>query len=215
MKKKGFFITFEGSEGSGKSIQAEILASHLREEGFEIVVTREPGGTRVGELIRTITHNPENVDLNPITEAYLMAAARAQHIYDVILPALKSKKIVICDRFLDSSTAYQGYGRKLGAKVIEDLNKLAVNGVEPDLTILLNVSVELGLRRRQNGMKKIDRLDLQQKDFYKRVTDGYLIIAGKHKNRIFTIDAKNSIEGIAKLIWQKVKKLLLTSSKTP
>lgn len=205
--KKGVFITFEGNEGSGKSIQVEILASHLREEGYKVVVTREPGGTRIGEHIRGITHDPENVDLDPKTESYLMAAARAQHVEEVILPALKSGKIVICDRFLDSSLAYQGYGRNLGEETITSLNKLAIGNIKPDLTILLDVPIDIGLRRRQNGRKRIDRLDLQQKDFYKRVDRGYKIIAEKYPKRYFVISAKKPIEAIAKIIWEKVKKV--------
>src|SRR5689334_11203069 len=130
---RGFFITLEGGEGAGKSIQVEILVSHLHEEGLSVVVTREPGGTRIGEQIRAITHNAENVDLDPTTEAYLMAAARAQHVRETIEPALESGRIVVCDRYVDSSIAYQGYGRKLGEKVIVDLNGLAVNGAKPDL----------------------------------------------------------------------------------
>ncbi len=208
MNKKGIFITFEGNEGSGKSIQVEILASHLREESYEVVVTREPGGTRIGEHIRSITHDPENVDLAPATESYLMAAARAQHVSEVILPAISSGKIVICDRFIDSSIAYQGYGRKLGEKTIKELNKLAVGNIEPDLTILLDVSVEIGLLRRRNGRKKIDRLDLQQKDFYNRVSVGYKKLVKNDKSRFFVIAGSQPIEDIAKQIWEKVKQII-------
>lgn len=208
MSKKGIFITFEGNEGSGKSIQVEILVSHLREENYDVVVTREPGGTRIGEHIRSITHDPENVDLGSRTEAYLMAAARAQHVSEVILPAIKSGKIVICDRFIDSSIAYQGFGRNLGEKTIKDLNKLAVGDIEPDLTILLDIPYETGIKRRQNGRKKIDRLDLQQKDFYKRVNTGYKKIAKEYPKRVFTVNAIKPIEDIAKIIWEKVKKIV-------
>ena len=177
--KKGFFLTFEGGEGAGKSIQVEILVSHLHEEGYEIKVTREPGGTRIGEQIRAITHSSENVDLEATAEAYLMAAARAQHVEQVIYPSLEAGKIVVCDRYVDSSIAYQGYGRKLGAQKIAELNILAVNNALPDLTILLNVSIELGMRRRKKSLKPTDRLDLQQKGFYERVHAGYLELAKK------------------------------------
>src|SRR3989344_8787457 len=164
--KRGFFITFEGGEGSGKSIQVEILASHLHEEDYPVVVTREPGGSRIGEQIRAITHDQENVDLNPVTEAYLMGAARAQHVAQIIEPAIVAGKIVICDRYVDSSIAYQGYGRKLGAETIEKLNELAVNGATPDLTILLDVPVGIGMDRRAKSRKVKDRMDLQEKSFY-------------------------------------------------
>ncbi|MEK7544340.1 MAG: dTMP kinase [Patescibacteria group bacterium] len=206
--KRGFFITFEGGEGAGKSIQAEILASHLREEGYPIVVTREPGGTRIGEQIRAITHNQENVDMEATTEAYLMAAARAQHVAQIIEPAIASGKIVLCDRFVDSSIAYQGYGRKLGAEVISSLNALAINGAKPDLTLLLSVSPDVGQKRRSKSDKTKDRLDLQQHDFYSRVHDGYLALAKNESNRYVVINAEESIVNVAQTIWDEVQKRL-------
>lgn len=168
-------------------------------------MTREPGGSRIGEQIRAITHNQENVDLDPVAEAYLMAAARAQHVRQIIAPALESGKIVVCDRFVDSSLAYQGYGRKLGVEVVTGLNALAVNGAKQDLTILLNVTPEVGLKRRNKSHKANDRLDLQQHDFYARVHDGYLALAKKDPNRYVVIDAAKSIEEVAAQIWNVVK----------
>lgn len=208
LMKRGYFITFEGGEGAGKSIQVEILASHLREEGFPIVVTREPGGTRIGEQIRSITHNQENVDMEATTEAYLMAAARAQHVTQIIEPALAAGKIVLCDRYVDSSIAYQGYGRKLGAETIKSLNMLAVNGAVPDFTILLDISPEVGLKRRAKSRKGVDRLDMQQKDFYTRVHLGYLALAKQEPNRYVVIDAGKSIETVAGAVWESVKRNL-------
>ena len=205
--KRGYFITFEGGEGAGKSIQIEILASHLREEGYPIVVTREPGGTRIGEQIRAITHDTENVDMEATTETYLMAAARAQHVTQIIEPALTAGKIVLCDRFVDSSIAYQGYGRKLGADTITDLNALAINGAKPDLTLLLSVTPEVGNKRRSKSDKTKDRLDLQQHDFYSRVHDGYLALAKQEPNRYVVIDAGKSIETVAGSVWESVKKI--------
>lgn len=202
--KRGYFITFEGSEGAGKSIQVEILASHLREEGYSIVVTREPGGTRIGEQIRAITHNQENVDMESTTEAYLMAAARAQHVAQIIEPAIAAGKIVVCDRYVDSSIAYQGYGRKLGSDVIANLNALAVNGAKPDLTLLLSLPPEVGQKRRSKSAKTKDRLDLQQHDFYSRVHDGYLALAKKEPNRYVVINAEKSIVEVAETIWNEV-----------
>ena len=202
--KRGYFITFEGSEGAGKSIQVEILASHLREEGYPIVVTREPGGTRIGEQIRAITHNQENVDMEATTEAYLMAAARAQHVAQIIEPAIAAGKIVLCDRYVDSSIAYQGFGRKLGADTIAGLNALAVNGARPDLTLLLSISPEIGQKRRSKSDKTKDRLDLQQHDFYARVHDGSLVLAKKESNRYVVINAEKSIVQVAQTIWDEV-----------
>ena len=205
---RGFFITFEGLEGAGKSIQVEILTSHLSERGYPIVVTREPGGTRIGEQIRAITHNTENVDLTATTEAYLMAAARAQHVNQIIEPGLAAGKIIICDRFVDSSIAYQGYGRKLGPDVIARLNEVAVNGAKPDLTFYLDIPVELGLNRRKKSNKVNDRLDLQQKEFYNRVHEGYAEIVKKNQKRYVIIDATQTIVDSASQIWKIVEQKL-------
>ena len=206
--KRGYFITFEGGEGAGKSIQVEILTSHLREDGYPVVVTREPGGTRIGEQIRTITHNQENVDLDPVAEAYLMGASRAQHVRELIEPALQAGKVVVCDRYVDSSIAYQGYGRKLGADTIAHLNELAVNGAIPDMTLVLDVSPQVGLERRGKTAKK-DRLDFQQEDFYDRVYRGYEELAKKDPDRYVIIDASKPIEEVAMAIWKHVKTALL------
>lgn len=206
--KRGFFITFEGGEGAGKSIQVEILASHLHEDGYNVTVTREPGGTRIGEQIRAITHNQENVDLDAVSEAYLMAAARAQHVAQIIEPSLENGKVVVCDRYVDSSVAYQGYGRKLGADIIAQLNALAVNGAVPDLTILLDVPPEVGLRRRGKSLKPKDRLDLQQKDFYERVHKGYLHLAKKDASHYLVVDSTKPIESVSTMIWKRVQTAL-------
>lgn len=200
----GFFITFEGIEGSGKSTQVGLLGSKLKEGGYNIEVTREPGGTRIGELIRNITHNKDNVDLTAVSEAYLMGASRSQHVREIIRPALEAGKIVVCDRFIDSSLAYQGYGRNLGEETIWQLNTLALDGVSVDLTILLEIPVEEGLSRR-NGSDKRDRLDLQQKDFYQRVHDGYKKLAEKHNNRFVVIDSSKPIMEVAEKIWEEVR----------
>lgn len=206
--KRGFFITFEGGEGSGKSIQVEILASHLHEEGYQVKVTREPGGTRIGEQIRAITHSSENVDLDARTEAYLMAGARAQHVEQVIFPSLEAGHIVVCDRYVDSSIAYQGYGRKLGADVIEKLNELAINGAIADLTILLDIPVGEGMKRRTKSLKAKDRLDLQQVEFYERVYKGYVERAKKYPQRFVIVDATKSIEAVSLRIWKVVQEAL-------
>lgn len=190
-------------EGSGKSTQVGILAGKLREKGIDVVVTREPGGTRIGELIREITHSRDNVDITAACEAYLMAASRAQTVREIIRPALVAGKVVIADRFFDSSLAYQGYGRQFGEEKIAALNKLATDGVMPDITFFLDVSPKLGFTRR-NGTKKIDRLDLQPPDFYNRVYEGYKNLSQKHKNRYIVIDGGKSIEHIAQTIWHTV-----------
>jgi len=214
------FISFEGLEGSGKSTQAGLLAGKLKEKGFPVIATREPGGTRIGESIRAITHGKENVDLTAAAEAYLMAASRAQHVREIIKPALESGKIVICDRFLDSSLAYQGYGRGLGEETIWELNRLAMDSLfsfffpphiphNPQiphipLTIFLDVPPAIGFARR-NNTDKIDRLDLQQKDFYQRVYEGYKKLAEKYKERYITIDSSKPIGEVAETIWTKIE----------
>jgi len=200
---KGKLITFEGIEGSGKSTQVGLLSSKLREEGYQIIAIREPGGTRIGEQIRDITHNRENVDLTAVTEAYLMTASRAQLVREMIKPALKEGKIVIADRFVDSGLAYQGYGRNLGLDLILELNKPALDGVFPDLTIFLDVTPQVGFSRR-NGSDKIDRLDLQQKDFYDRVYRGYKEIIRKDRKRFMVIDSTKSIDEVKIVIWKNV-----------
>lgn len=202
-KTKGIFISFEGIEGSGKSTQVGLLASRLREQGKEIVVVREPGGTRIGEQIREITHNRENVDLTAVSESYLMAASRAQLVREMIRPALTDGKIVIADRFIDSSLAYQGFGRQLGEEVIWTLNQLAIDDVIPDLTVFLDVPPDIGFQRR-NSTYKIDRLDLQQKDFFERVYRGYKKLAEKYKERYVIIDGDDTIDQTARKIWEKV-----------
>ena len=200
---KGKLITFEGIEGSGKSTQVGLLSSKLREEGYQIIAIREPGGTRIGEQIRDITHNRENVDLTAVTEAYLMTASRAQLVREMIKPALKEGKIVIADRFVDSGLAYQGYGRNLGLDLILELNKPALDGVFPDLTIFLDVTPQVGFSRR-NGSDKIDRLDLQQKDFYDRVYRGYKEIIRKDRKRFMVNDSTKSIDEVKIVIWKNV-----------
>lgn len=207
MKKQSFFISFEGLEGSGKSTQIAKLVKKLKTQGYEVVATREPGGTPIGEKIRKITHDKNNSELTAKTEAYLMSAARAQHVEEVIKPALKQKKIVICDRFLDSSLAYQGYGRKLGVETIEELNRLAVDDLMPDLTVYLDITPEEGTKRR-NGTNKLDRLDLQSKEFYSRVYAGYRQLLQKNRGRFLVLDAEDTPENIATLIWEEVEKKL-------
>jgi dTMP kinase len=204
--KRGLFIVFEGGEGAGKSTQIRLLAEKLRKEGMPVVVTREPGGTRIGELVRAITHDIENSDLDPVAEAYLMAASRAQYVREVIVPAMDSGKIVISDRFVDSSIAYQGYGRELGGDVIARLNKLAADGARPDIVILLDLDPVIGQKRLDKEGKIRDRLDMQQKDFYKRVRNGFLALAKKFAERYVVIDATATVSEVAFVIWNEIKR---------
>lgn len=201
---KGLFISFEGTDASGKSTQIRLLADWLESKGFSPLITREPGGTAIGEKIREILLDRANSEMLPVTEAFLYAASRAQHVGQVIRPALEEGRIVITDRFVDSSIAYQGYGRALGS-VVEEINAPAVDGVMPDLTILLVVDPEdMRLRRDAAGE---DRIEAEGTAFQRAVREGFLKIAEKDEKRFLVIDGRRSIEDIAGEIRSAVEAL--------
>ena len=195
----GFFITFEGIDFCGKTTQAKKLASYLREKGYDVVLIREPGGERISEKIRKILLSEKNAEITSMTELLLYIASRAQLTQRVILPSLKEKKIVICDRYSDSSLAYQGYGRGLNISWVEFLNKISTSGLAPHLTILVDVPVNMGLKRKSKKSK--DRIETEKKNFYQKVRKGYLESAKKRKKRYVVIDGRKGIEQT----WQKVK----------
>ena len=203
----GLFITFEGADGSGKSTQARFLAEGLRELGFDVVLTREPGGCPVAEKIRDIVLDKNNTDILDITEAYLYAAARAQHVHEVILPALKQGKIVVCDRFIHSSVAYQGYGRNLGKERVLEINKHAVDGCLPDITFFITVNPESAFDR-MNEQKERDRLETQEQAFYDRLFKGYLKILEDEKDTIIPIEAKGTKFETKEIVLAKAKAIL-------
>jgi len=181
------FITFEGIEGSGKTTQIRLLAERLSGAGRSVVATREPGGCPIADAIRQILLHPGNNALVPRAELLLYAAARAQHVDEIIQPALREGKIVLCDRFTDATTAYQGYGRSLDLEMIDRLNRLATDGLFPDLTILLDMSAEEGLRRakRRNVEQDLgdeDRFEQESLSFHRRVRQGYLALASREKH---------------------------------
>ena len=193
---KGYFISVEGSDGSGKSTQLKNIVAYLERIERDMVVTREPGGTPLSEKIRDLLLDPENKEMTSITEMLLYAAARAQHVEEKIIPALGEGKVVLTDRFVDSSVAYQGYGRGLG-DVVWEVNKIATAGVMPDLTIFLDLPYELGIERKKNEEGHVlDRLELQQSAFHKRVYNGYLEVCKKEGKRIQRIDASKSPEDV-------------------
>lgn len=175
---KGMFITFEGPDGSGKSTQINMLMEYLKNKGYQVVYTREPGGTKISEKIRNIILDNENSEMYPECEALLYAAARAQHVEELIRPALDSGKIVICDRFVESSVVYQGIGRGLGDKKVRDINDFAINGVYPDFTVMLMISYEEGLKRKKN-QRELDRLENSGDDFHRKVYRAYVKLAEK------------------------------------
>jgi dTMP kinase len=196
---KGLFISFEGIEGSGKSTQSQQLADHFRKKGFSVVMTAEPGGTRISVQIRKLLLSTENMEMTPLTELLLYNAARVQHIGQVILPALDRGEIVITDRFSDSTTAYQGYGRGIDLKLIDSLDLLATGRRRPHLTILLDVDVETGLKRNR-AVNKRDRLELEEISFHKRVRKGFISIAAKEPDRVKRIDCSRDIETVSRAV---------------
>jgi len=200
--KKGAFITFEGPEGAGKSTQIKLLSEYLEKmlPANSLIITREPGGTELSEHIRNIVkHHQGNEPLFAETEVLLFAASRAQHVRNLILPAIGNKKIVLCDRFFDSTTAYQGYARGFPLDFIANLNNFASCGVSPDITFLLDISPEAGLKRAKTRAGELfanDRLENEKIDFHRKVRNGFLKIAGKETDRIKVIDADNTPDAI-------------------
>jgi dTMP kinase len=192
---KGIFISFEGIEGAGKTIQSKLLCEYLLRKGYKVILTEEPGGTRIGLKIRELLLSVENKGMTPVTELLLYNASRAQHIKEVILPALKRGSVVITDRFVDSTVAYQGYGRGIDLSLIYSIEKVVTGGLKPDITTLLDLDAETGLKRNR-GINKTDRLELEDVEFHKLVRSGYLEIASKEPGRIKLIDASEGIEEI-------------------
>ena len=193
--KRGIFITFEGPDGSGKTTQIRLLKDELEKRGERVVLTREPGGTPISEAIRSILLDPAHKEMDGVTEALLYAASRAQHVAEKIRPALKEGAIVLCDRFMDSSIAYQGYARGLGDDV-RIINEFAVQGTLPDITFFMDISAEAGKRRAQERAR-LDRLEQEDLSFHEAVYDGYLQLAARYPDRYVRIDAARGIEEIA------------------
>jgi dTMP kinase len=195
--RRGLFITLEGIDGTGKSTQLRLLVQHLKERGLAVRVTREPGGTKVGERIRKILLASTTTHLAPLAELALMYAARAQHLQEVIRPALAQGQIVVSDRYNDASVAYQGYGRELGVETVRAFDRIICARTQPDLTIVLDLAPPLSLRRtrgRQSRRKsKQERFELQGMNFHKRVRDGYLAIARKQPRRVKVVRADRPV----------------------
>ena len=197
MNEKGIFITFEGGDGSGKSTQIKKLMKYLEGKGYSVVLTREPGGTPIGEKIRDIILDKKHAEMAPMTEAMLYAASRAQHVEEVIKPALNAGSVVICDRFIDSSLAYQGYARGLGDSVM-NINEYALDGIMPDLTFLMKIDPRKGKKR--IGGREADRIEREALEFHQRVYDGYEKLEKESGGRIVGIDATGKVNDIAEEI---------------
>lgn len=206
-KSLGRLISFEGSEGSGKSTQISRLAARFQKNKREVVTVREPGGTELGEQIRNIiVHNSKGDEMCAETELLLFAAARAQLVREVIAPALIADKIVLSDRFLDSSTVYQGIARNLAADPVAQINLFAIGNVMPHLTIVIDVPTEVSLARlKQRASDLPDRMERENIDFYTKVREGYLVLAKGMPERIVVVDGTKSADAIEKKIWSEVK----------
>lgn len=203
----GLFITFEGMDGCGKSTQIRFLAEELTERGYEVLKTREPGGCPISENIRKILLDIDNGEMTDVTEALLYAAARAQHVEQVIKPALKEGKIVLADRFLDSSLAYQGIGRDLGVRPILEIGAFSTGGLKPNKTFFLDLPPEKAFKR-MNEHKKKDRLETQQKEFYTKIYNGFVGLVNSEPDRFIIIDVSGTKQETHSLIVKKMNEIL-------
>ncbi len=203
------FITFEGIDGSGKTTQMRLLGKRLRARGRDVYETVEPGGTAVGQQIRRILLDSTNQDLRPTAELLLYFASRAQNLEQCIVPALRAGRVVLCDRFTDSTLAYQGYARGLGAGTVLALDRIACRGLSPDLTLLIDVDVDTGLARMRarnaNGTAGETRLDDEPREFHRKVRDAYLVIARENPGRIRVIDGRGAPEEVAARVWENMQ----------
>jgi dTMP kinase len=221
-RQRGKFITFEGLDGVGKSTQLENLAGWLRERGLDVITTREPGGTILGQNLRSVLLSSRTAGLSPLAEMALMFADRAQHIDEQILPALQRGQWVLCDRFTDSSEAYQGFGRQLGSDAVLTLHKILCHDLKPDLTILMVSDLDHNLsraRKRNREQAKLtaddeNRFEKENRAFHQRVLDGFLNIAKREPERVIEIDARASMTAVKAKIAAVVEERLLTNSKS-
>ena len=200
------FITFEGPEGSGKTTVIREITQRLESEGWEVVVTREPGGVKTGEDIRKILLEGEAIDDR--SEALLFAASRREHLVNKVLPALREGKVVLCDRYIDSSLAYQGYARGIGVEEVRSINEFAINGLYPDLTFYLDIRASVGIQRINDNQRTQNRLDREKLDFHEKVVEGYRQIIHNEPNRFAVINAEQSIEEVVNSAYESIIKYL-------
>ena len=205
---RSLFITFESVEGSGKTTQMNMLHAHLLRMNVDVVATQEPGGTRLGEEIRRILLNPAFREMHPMTETVLYAADRAQHIYEVIKPALDQGKMVICDRFIDSSLAYQGVARRVGMEGVQNLNEWITDDLYPDLTFLLEIPFRIGLKRLAKRKKSVDRMEGEPESFHEQVQEAYKTLAKFFSHRFVVLNGADKPENIHHRVMQEVQKLM-------
>lgn len=204
------FITFEGVDGSGKSTQIELITAHLTRLGADFLLTREPGGTPLGDKLREILLDPANTGMSLVTEAFLYSASRAQLVEDVIRPALAAGRLVLCDRYVDSSLAYQAYAGGLSREFVRDINLVATGGLKPDLTILFDLDPLEGARRRQvKGETGPDRIEERSLEYHRRVREGYLALARAEPGRFLVIDSADTVESIHRQVVDAVQRFLI------
>ncbi|MCH1626960.1 dTMP kinase [Fredinandcohnia quinoae] len=196
---KGYFITIEGPEGAGKTTILSIVQQELLKKGYDVISTREPGGIDIAEQIRSVILDKKNTKMDSRTEALLYAASRRQHLAEKVIPALQEGKIVLCDRFVDSSLAYQGHARGLGIDEVLSINEFAINGLMPSLTLFFDIEPEAGLARiAKSNSREVNRLDLENMNFHKKVYEGYLKVAERFKERYQKVDATLPLEAVSK-----------------
>ncbi len=205
--KRGVFITFEGNDGAGKTSVCLAVKKQLEQEGYDVIYTREPGGSAIAEAIRDVVLDPANTKMDSRAEALLYAASRAQHLQEIVVPALNDKKIVLCDRFIDSSLVYQGYARGLGMKAIWDINQFAIEDYMPQKTMFLSVSVQTGAKRMDERGEK-NRLDLEKSEFHQKVRQGYEQLLEMYPERMMRIDAEPAFEEVVQATYKEVKKVI-------
>lgn len=208
---RGFLISFEGSEGSGKSTQVSRIADRFEDAGYEVVVTREPGGTPIGEEIRHILmHASESHNMMPETELLLFAASRAQLVREVILPAIEEGKIVLCDRFMDSTTVYQGVARNIQSEPVHMINTFAVGNLVPDVTVVIDLDAEIGLSRVRHRANDLpDRMEQENIQFYQKVRNGYLMLAKAMPERFIVVDGEKSPNDLEDAIWKELRQRVI------
>jgi dTMP kinase len=200
-------ITFEGIEGCGKSTQIELLYTYLMQKGRAVIKTREPGGTPFGEALRKVSLT-KDMTVFPLAELLAIMAIRAQHVEEVIMPALEKRQIVLCDRFVDATYAYQGYGRGIDLGIIETLNRLVTKGVRPNLTILLDCTATVGLKRKTGRHRSLDRFEKETLSFHRKIRNAYAKLAKEDPERFFVVDANGDVEVIHRIIREKVDSFL-------
>lgn len=201
-------ITFEGIEGCGKSTQVDLLFDYLNRKSHRVIKTREPGGTAYGEALRDVALR-KDIEVSPLSELLTIMAIRAQHVEELILPTLQDRAIVICDRFVDASYAYQGYGRGIDLGIIETLNRLVTKGVRPNLTVLIDCPAGLGLKRKAKNDRSLDRFEKENLSFHRKIRNAYLKLAKEDKSRFFVVDGKAKVSEVSKIIRVNVESLLV------